>query len=191
LPRAKQAPPSTDETTDELLTPIELDDWRTELTEALVDELVAAGMCGAMKQDVALSCGVPPDLFEAWLDEGLRYDAPPLMRRLAVRFLGSRKKLMVAISERVISAALNGDNKMALEVLERHNPKWSRDAAQVEKENAAPELSLDVRYQLLVESFRKPRAEIRRAMLEAGITPPDAPASDSPETGPADDREGA
>jgi hypothetical protein len=172
LPRAKKAPPSTeDATTDELLTPLELSDWRTELTVELVDELVTAGMCGAMKQDVALSCGVPPDLFEAWLDEGLRYDAPPLMRRLAVQFLGSRKKLMVAIS--------------------RHNPKWSRDAAQVEKENAAPELSLDVRYQLLVESFRRPRAEIRRAMLEAGITPPDAPASDSPEAGPADASEGS
>lgn len=183
------APESTDPITSELLTPVSLDDWRTKLTDELVDELVAAGMCGALKQDAAISCGVPPDLFEAWLDEGLRYDAPPVMRRLSVRFLGSRKKLAVALSERVINAALAGDNKLALEVLERQNPKWSKDVEQVERENASSELAQDARYGLLVAALKKPRGDLRRALIEAGIPVPEAP-SDPALPGPGAAEEG-
>lgn len=167
------AKPSTDEVGAVILQPVEWTVWRTELSSALVDELVSAGMCGAMKGDAALACGVPPDLFEAWLDEGMRYDAPALMRELSVRFLCSRKRLAVALSERLVNAALNGDNKIALELLERQNPKWSRDPEQVERENAPPELSIEVRHQLLVEGLRKPRGELRRAMIEAGTPLPD------------------
>lgn len=175
MPKKQEAPstPSTDETSATVLAPVEFTAWRTELTPELIDELVVAGMCGALKTDAALSRGVPPDLFEAWLDEGMRYDAPALMRELAVRFLCSRKALAVALSERLVNAALNGDNKLALELLERGNPRWSKDPEHVERENAPPELSLDVRHRLLVESFRKPRGDLRRAMLEAGIVPPD------------------
>ena len=156
-----------------MLRPVDHVDWRSELTQELLDELVAAGMTGALKSDVALSCAVPPDLFEAWLDEGMRYDAPSLMRQLSVRFLGSRKAVMVALADRVVNAALSGDNKLALEVLERQNPKWSRSPDHVERENAPPELPLDVRHRLLGEGLRKPRGDLRRAMLEAGIQPPD------------------
>ena len=174
-------PPSTELRNDgRMLVPVEHRDWRSELTAELIDELVAAGMTGAMKTDVALSCAVPPELFEAWLDEGMRYDSPALMRELAVRFLGSRKAVMVALADRVVNAALAGDNKLALELLERHNAKWSKDADHAERENAPPELPLDVRHRLLVEGLRKPRGDLRRAMLEAGIMPPDA----IPETPP-------
>jgi len=169
----KKPAPSTDEVGAELLAPVELDSWRTELTHELIDELVAAGMACALKADAALSRGVPPDLFEHWLDEGMRYDGPPMMRRLAVRFLCSRKRLAVALSERVVAAALAGDNKLALQLLERQNPNWSGDPKYQERENAAPELSLDVRYRLLVEGLRKPRGDLRRAMIEAGLPVPE------------------
>lgn len=169
----KPEPPSTDPIDPIVLSPVDYRAWRTELSEGLIDELVAAGMCGALKQDAALSCGVPPDLFEAWLDEGMRYDAPALMRELSVRFLCSRKRLVVSLSERLVNAALNGDNKLALELLERQNPKWSKDPEQTERENAPPELSLDVRHRLLVEALKKPRGDMRRAMLEAGVPVPE------------------
>lgn len=175
-PKPPPTPP-TDLPSSFLLEPVEFGAWRTELSDELIDELVAAGMGGALKSDAALSCGVPPDLFEVWLDEGMRYDAPALMRKLAVRFLCSRKRLAVALSERLINAALNGDNKLALQILERQNVNWGTDAAHKERENAPPELSLDVRHRLLVESFRRPRGDLRRAMLEAGLPVPKDEAS--------------
>jgi hypothetical protein len=175
----KPAPPSSDETSSVLLQPVDYQAWRSELSQELVDELVAAAMCGALKADAALSCGVPPDLFEAWLDEGMRYDAPPLLRQLSVRFLCSRKRLSVALSERLVQAALNGDNKLALELLERQNAHWSKDPDRKERENVAPEMALDVRRRLLVESFRNPRGEMRAAMLEAGLPVPDQSSKNS------------
>jgi hypothetical protein len=179
--KPQQTQPSTDETSSELLAPVEHRAWRSELTVELIDELVAAGMAGALKVDVALSCCVPPDLFEVWLDEGMRYDAPALMRELSVRFLCSRKRVSIALSERVLNAALNGDNKLALELLERQNAHWGKDPDRKERDNCAPELSIDVRKRLLVESMRKPRGELREVLIEAGYAVPEdsVPSPDS------------
>lgn len=147
--------------------------WNEELTQPLMEQLVAAARVGGFKATTALACGVRPELLEWWLDEGLRPDAPPLQRQLSARFLSIQESQNLQLVNVVRQAAEAGDWTAAFALLKHRDPLWRGSDKFVERQNAPPELSQAERYRMLVEQMRNPSGELRRAMVEAGIPLPE------------------
>lgn len=153
--------------------------WRTELTDELCAVLINAARSGGFKKQIALACGVPPKLFHWWLSEGMRGDAPALFQRLSVGVERAINRRALQWADTLGKAAEEGDWTAAASLLKLRDPLWS--GKEEEPSTSEPETSLQGRYEQLVESLRRPTAELLKAMVEAGLSPPiSSPVSDEP-----------
>lgn len=151
--------------------------WKDDLTRELLEQLIIAARIGGFRRQTAMACQVRPDQLEYWLEEGMREDAPELMRELSARFLGLQAQQNLILTGVVSNAAQRGDWQAAVTMLSKRDPQWS-GKMDMDKDLTPPERSQNERKALLVYSLKNPTGELAAAMREAGLL---AAAPESPE----------
>jgi hypothetical protein len=141
--------------------------WKTELDRELIENLVSTASTLAFKKAIALANGVKPDLFEWWLAEGMREDAPELMQELSVRIHSVQALQNAVMVDEVRKAAARGDWQAAATLLRMRDQQWSGKMEQPEKDSVMPELSQTEKRKLMIEALKNPKGDMAAAMKEA------------------------
>lgn len=145
--------------------------WKDELTQEVLDQLVAVSKIGGFRRQTALACNVKPEVLKSWLEEGMRADGSRLCQELSVRFQASQAQLSLMLVGTVSSAALRGDWQAAIAMLEKRELEWAGEVK--DSDLTPPELSEDQRKQMLVGGLKKPKGALREALIEAGYDVPE------------------
>lgn len=156
--------------------------WRTELDQELIELILKASACLAFKKHVALSCCVKPSLFEFWLNEGMRDDAPPMMQQLSCRFHALQAFQTGQSLFRIQQAGARGDWNADAWLVSHRLPEWANKKESstpdlgIESEAAPPQLSIEQReaqmIQALKEAQRTGQGKLADALRKAGILEP-------------------
>ncbi len=154
-------------------------EWKTELDRELLEQLMCVARIGGFRRATALACFVRPDTLKSWLEEGMRSDAPPLMRELSVRFQAIQSQLNLLLVGTVTGAAQRGDWMAAVAMLEKRETEW---AGVPEVDLQPPELSLSEREKLLVDELKNQNSPLARLVKKCGYVP--APVASEPEREP-------
>lgn len=159
--------------------------WRDDLDQDLIEDLCAAAGSMAYKKHVALACGVRPPLFEFWLNEGMRSDAPLLMQQLSCRFHMVQAFQSEQATRRISQAGARGDWNADAWLLSHRHPEWAQKKESsvadlgIETESAPPALSMKDRrahsVAALKEAQRTGKGDLADIMRDAGLLPPKLP----------------
>lgn len=153
--------------------------WRTDLDQELIEQVCNVAATTAFKKHVALACGVRPDLFEFWLNNGMRPDAPPLQQQLSCRFHMIQAFQTSQSLARIQAAGARGDWNADAWIISHRLPEWANRKESstpdlgIESDCAPPALSVEQReaqmIQAMVEAKRTGEGKLAEAMRKAGV----------------------
>lgn len=136
---------------------------RDELTSELADQLVAAATQYLFFEQIALACGVEPDLLESWIGRGRLPNAPPLFANFATRFLAADAAAQAGATREFLQLARRG--KRADQLLKLIEMRWPQGAnprsIEARTSNAAQTEAKDL--------FANPPPALVAALHQSGI----------------------